>query len=268
MPHPLFDVDVIDTVAAHLASVGTVFRVFDQQDSGCESYGVAIGPERWFVKTALTAGAVQSLERAKVLHAAVKHPAIISLRHALTTADGVPVLVYPWVDGELLYHATVPRTATRTQPDSPMARFRRLPVAAVEVAIARVLDAHLAVESAGFVAVDFYDGCLLYDFERGQVRLVDFDEYRPGPFVSTEQLSGSRRFMAPEEYGVGHPIDIRTTVFTLGRAARLLLDAGDEENAWRGTAAQLDVVRRATDPDPAGRYPSVRALADSWRQAC
>lgn len=197
MAHPLLDIDRVVSVEAHLAAVGAVFRVFDQQDSGCQSYGVAIGAERWFVKTARTPEAIGSLERARAFHAAVQHPAIIELRRVVTTEDGVPVLVYPWVDGELLYHATVPRTVTRSHPDSPLARFRRLPVATVAAAIERVLDAHLAVERAGFVAVDFYDGCLLYDFEREQVRLLDFDEYRPGPFVSTEQLSGSRRFMAP-----------------------------------------------------------------------
>lgn len=106
-----------------------------------------------------------------------------------------------------------------------------------------MLEAHVAVERAGFVAVDFYDGCLLYDFDRDLLRLLDFDEYQPGPFITTEQPSGSRRFMAPEEWGVGHTIDFRTTVFTLGRTIRLLLDAADKENAWRGSIAQLDVVR-------------------------
>ncbi|CAN5190996.1 hypothetical protein BH20ACT5_BH20ACT5_17790 [soil metagenome] len=139
-----------------------------------------------------------------------------------------------------------------------MARFRRLPVGEVESVIDRILDAHVVVERAGFVAVDFYDGCVLYDFGRREVHLLDFDEYRPGPFVAAAQLSGSRRFMAPEEIGVGGRIDSRTTVFTLGRAARLLLDAGDDEAAWRGTAAQLAVVRRANQARSlAIRRPSI-----------
>jgi len=262
--HPLLDIDQVDSVEAHMTAIGTVLRIFDQQDSGCRSYGVAIGPERWFVKTALTARAAAPLHRGAIFHASVEHPAIIPLRHRLTTTSGVPVLVYPWVDGELLYHATVPRTVTRSDPSSPMARFRRLPVRAVEAVLEQVLDAHVAVERAGFVAVDFYDGCLLYDFERGLVRMLDFDEYRPGPFVTTEQLSGSRRFMAPEEFGVGHTIDIRTTVYTLGRTIRLLLDAGDEERAWRGSRAQIDVVRLATCPDPEARYSTVQALREAW----
>jgi serine/threonine-protein kinase len=149
-----------------------------------------------------------------------------------------------------------------------MARFRSLPVADILRAYDRVLDAHLAVEAAGHVAVDFYDGTLLYDFTGRTVHLVDLDAYRPGPFVlDEERLPGSRRFMAPEEFERGAVIDTRTTVFTLGRAARLLLDAGDEERAWRGTPELLAVVERATFPAPDDRFPDVHHFAAAWRTA-
>ncbi|MFI6009044.1 hypothetical protein ACIBAG_09455 [Streptomyces sp. NPDC051243] len=132
-----------------------------------------------------------------------------------------------------------------------------------------VLDAHLAVEQAGLVAVDLYDGCFLYDFEAHRMVLCDLDEYRLGPFIlEDERLPGSRRYMAPEEFIRGSTIDIRTTVFVLGRALRLLLDAGDEEQAWRGSRAQLAVIQRATADDPAHRYGSVEALTQAWRGVC
>ncbi|MGW2842550.1 hypothetical protein ACWCWD_32780 [Streptomyces sp. NPDC001493] len=129
-----------------------------------------------------------------------------------------------------------------------------------------MLSAHLAVEEAGSVAVDLYDGCMLYDFDQHRMMLVDLDEYRPGPFVlEADRLPGSKRFMAPEEFTRGALIDVRTTVFTLGRTLRLLLDAGDEEQRWRGTPGQLEVVRTATATAPEHRFPSVRALADAWQ---
>jgi serine/threonine-protein kinase len=128
-----------------------------------------------------------------------------------------------------------------------------------------VLDAHVAVDSAGLVAVDLYDGCFLYDFATDQLALIDLDEYRPGPFTTTGRMPGSTRFMAPEELSAGQRVDRRTTVFRLGRIARLLLDAGDEESAWRGTAAELAVIARATRSDPASRYQSVADLVDAWR---
>ena len=70
--------------------------------------------------------------------------------------------------------------------------------------------------AAGFVSVDLYDGCFLYDFDRHEMRLIDLDEYRPAPFVvDAERLPGSRRYMAPEEFQRGVTIDERTMAFHL-----------------------------------------------------
>ncbi|MET9606722.1 hypothetical protein ABZZ17_16860 [Streptomyces sp. NPDC006512] len=151
---------------------------------------------------------------------------------------------------------------------SPMARFRGLPLSRIHAALESILSAHLAVEQAGLVAVDFYDGCMLYDFERHRMMLCDLDEYRAGPFtLEADRLPGSRRFMAPEEFVRGSVIDTRTTVFILGRALRLLLDAGDEEKQWRGTPRQLTVVRKASAAVPESRFPSVHSLVAAWHAA-
>ncbi|GAB3595785.1 serine/threonine protein kinase [Angustibacter peucedani] len=266
--HSLLDRTALDDPAADLAGLGRVFRVVDQQDSGCVSYGVQVAGERWFVKTATTEAAGRSLANAARVHAAVRHPAVVAPVRELT-ARGWPALVYPWVDGEVLYPATVgpdgrATTRPRTHPDSPMRRFRALPVEPVRAAVDVVLDAHRPVDAAGLVAVDLYDGCFLYDWQTATMRLVDLDEYRPGPFVPQQQLPGSNRFYAPEERGTGQVVDRRTTVYRLGRVARLLLDAGDDEQAWRGTAAELAVVARATAADPDERYQDVDALVDAW----
>ncbi|UUU33716.1 serine/threonine protein kinase [Streptomyces sp. CA-210063] len=275
--HPLLGVDRIEgPLRAYLSRIGDVFRVFEKQDSGCLAYGVRLGgdggDERWFVKRA-AGGAVglRSLERAWAFHRAVRHPVIVPQVHRIALREGGGdslAVVMPWRDGEVLYHPAERGRRDRTTPGSPMARFRALPVARIEAALARVLDAHLAVEAAGHVAVDLYDGALLYDFTAHEMRLVDLDGYRPGPFVlDAERLPGSTRFMAPEEFQRGATIDIRTTVYVLGRTVRLLLDAGDEERAWRGTAAQLAVLRRAMAPDPGERFAGVGELTSAWRRA-
>ncbi|WP_055495329.1 hypothetical protein [Streptomyces sp. TP-A0356] len=266
MSHPLLGVDSVPDLEGYLRRVGVVFRVFGQRDSGCASYGVRLpGGERWFVKQAVTGDARRSLERAWAFHRSVRHPVIVPQVHRIAAGDGAAV-VMPWREGEVLYHAVAGGRGDRTSPGSPMARFRALPVREVLGVLDRILDAHLAVEAAGHVAVDFYDGSLLHDFAGRTVHLVDLDEYRPGPFVlEAERLPGSRRFMAPEEFRRGAVVDVRTTVFTLGRTVRLLLDAGDEERAWRGTPCQLAVAHRATRAVPGERYGSVREFVDAWR---
>ncbi|MEE1832432.1 serine/threonine protein kinase [Streptomyces sp. SP17KL33] len=265
--HPLLGADGVEgPMGEYLARTGDVFRVFGKQDSGCVAYGVHLPDrdERWFVKTAVAAAGRRSLERAWGFHRAVRHPVIVPQLHRIASRDG-PAAVMPWRDGEVLYDPAERGRGDRTSPGSPMARFRSLPVDRIEAAFARVLDAHLAIEDAGYVAVDLYDGALLYDFAAAEMSLIDLDEYRPGPFVSdAERLPGSTRFMAPEEFVRGATIDVRTMVHALGRTARLLLDAGDEERAWRGTAAQLDVLERATHPDPGERFAGVREFREGW----
>jgi serine/threonine-protein kinase len=142
-------------------------------------------------------------------------------------------------------------------------RFRQLPVAEVEAALSAILDAHLAIVAAGLVAVDLYDGCFLYDFDRSKMWLVDLDEYRPGPFtLEEERLPGSERYMAPEEWVRGSTIDERTTVYVLGRVLHHLLDS---EQGWRGRESQRKVVNRATASDPAERYQDVDVLVAAWQ---
>ncbi|MEU7607362.1 serine/threonine-protein kinase [Streptomyces sp. NPDC041003] len=264
---PFLTVTHVAALESFLSGMGTVFRKFDEQDSGCIAYGLEVAGSRWFVKTASKPTGICSLRRAISVHQAVSHPAIVPLVHSFTTDEGL-ALVYPWVSGEVLYHPTRSRHGGRATPGSPMARFRALPIIRIQAALESVLSAHLAVERAGLVAVDLYDGCLLYDFDGHRMALCDLDEYRPGPFtLQADRLPGSTRYMAPEEFLRGSVIDIRTTVFNLGRTLRLLLDAGDDETQWRGTPAQLTVLEQATALERRERFPSVRSLADAWHAA-
>ncbi|MEV6057859.1 serine/threonine-protein kinase [Streptomyces sp. NPDC052107] len=265
--HPFHDVTHVATLGAALDRLGTVFQKFEERDSDCISYGLLASGQRWFVKGASTPQGISSLRRAVSFHQNVSHSAIVHLMYSFTTDDGL-VLVYPWLSGEVLYHPTLSRHGGRAAPDSPMARFRAQPLPRIHAALESILSAHLVVEEAGFVAVDLYDGCMLYDFDEHRMMLCDLDEYRAGPFVlNADRLPGSTRYMAPEEFARGSLIDIRTTVFALGRALRLLLDAGDEEKQWRGTPEQLEVVRTATATSPGRRFPSVRSLVDAWQAA-
>jgi serine/threonine-protein kinase len=77
--------------------------------------------------------------------------------------------------------------------------------------------------------------------------------------------------MAPEEFVRGTIIDERTTVYTLGRAAFVLLSRGDRgeelRHLWRSTDELFDVARAATRTDPAERYRSVGQFTEAWRDA-
>lgn len=243
-----------------LSGPDEAFVVFAHQDSGCISYGVESAGRRWFVKRAIEEAALPSLARAAAFHAAVTHPHIVKPVEIVRESGRTRALVYPWIDGSILNHATIDGSDR-----SGLLRFQQLPVAEVEAALSALLDAHLAIVAAGFVAVDLYDGCFLYDFDRSKMWLIDLDEYRPGPFVlEEERLPGSERYMALEEWVRGSTIDERTTVFTLGRALHHLLDS---EYGWRGRESQRKVIDRATAPDRADRHGRVLDLTRDWRDA-
>lgn len=250
--HPFAAERPVADVVRFVRERGEVFAEFFTQDSGCLSVGVRSGTHRWFVKWATTPGAAGGLRRARAVHRAVRHPTIVPLVAEFPTLQG-PALVFPWVDGEHLYHSAW--------------FYEHVPIADALRAVDALLDAHVAISAAGFVAVDLYDGCFLYEPGPGAIRLFDLDEYRPGPFtLEDDRTPGSTRFMAPEEWQRGALIGERTTVHLLGRAALVLAgDGSGDPETWRGPAVLRDVVVRASAPDPADRHQSVDALARDWR---
>lgn len=250
--------------AAFVARHGDVFAVFDAatQDSGNVSYGVRAGGERWFVKTAGDPGDPRPFlphaERVALLQSGVRlarstpHPALPPLRHVVEAADG-PIVVYAWVDGDLI---GTPR-ARRDDPASAFGRFRALGAAEAVAAFDAVFDLHVALARNGWIACDLYDGSLIYDFAARRIHVVDLDHYRDAPFTNTMgRMFGSTRFMAPEEHTLGARIDERTTVFTLGRMIQQLLPSA--------APAVAAVAARACASAPGRRYATVAAFHAAW----
>ena len=238
---------------------GEVFATFDTQDSGNVSYGVRVGERRYFVKTAGRvdepehAARVERLRNAVAIASSCMHRGLTVLDHVIESPSG-PLLVYDWFDGELLGVSS----ARRDDPTSSFARFRALPPDVIAAALTSIYDLHAELARAGWVAVDFYDGCLMFDFESRELRVIDLDMYSRGPFTNTMgRMFGSTRFMAPEEFQLGARIDERTTVFNLGRAAFVFLGE-------RGTETQLAAATRACNPDPAARFATVGEFLAAW----
>ncbi len=263
----MLDAERIDGAAdSYLNSIGRVFAVFDEktQDSGNVSYGVEVGSARYFVKTAGRPDDpepyLSHTDRVALLRNAVRvaescdHPALPTLHRVIESPTG-PLLIYDWLEGELVRPV--------------LDRIRSLPAATVIRMLDAVYELHAQLARSGWIAVDFYDGCLIYDFDRETVGIVDLDCYRDGPSVNeTGRMFGSSRFMAPEEFEKGARIDARTTVFNLGRTAAVLLSDGTlEPEPFRGSDAQREVMLQACRPDRAERFGSVGEFCDAWQAA-
>jgi len=250
-------------VTAH----GTVFAVFDAatQDSGNVSYGVHLGDDYLFVKTAGLPDdprpflrhdtRVALLRNAARLARSVSDRSLPPLRNVVESPDG-PLLVYDWVDGELIGTSA----AGRADSASAFSRFLALAPRERAVALDAVFALHVRLAERGWIASDFYDGSLIYDFARREIHVVDLDSYRDTPFTNEMgRMFGSMRFMAPEEFERGALIDERTTVFTMGRTVAQFLSLGTPE--------LVALIARACAPDPAARFQTLAEFYGAWAAA-
>ncbi|PYI54366.1 serine/threonine protein kinase [Paenibacillus flagellatus] len=260
-----------------LRRLGRTFAVFDQQDSGNISFGVERGGSNYFVKyagakTAEFAGdpedAVAALRQAVPVYEALRHPALIAPIDHFDTGAGFAV-VFEWFGGECLHpHWAFAGPAKYGHPDSPFYRYRRLSVEKRLHSLDVLFDFHRHVEARGYVAVDFYDGSILYEFASDATRICDIDLYRKRPAVNDrgETFWGARRFKSPEEFELGAPIDERSNVFLMGAVAFGLLGGELDRSLsrWEAGPRLHEVALRAVSPDRALRYAHVAEFKAAW----
>ncbi len=267
--------------SAYVVRHGRVEREFSYltQDSGNVSWIVRAPEGRLFIKTAGTdapppsgaptpyfdhPGRVRLLRNAASLARSCDHPALPALLNVIETPTG-PMLVYRAAPGELI---GVP-AELRADPASAYQRLASLPAAAQLPVFDTLIDLHRVLAGLGWVACDLYDGCLIVDFDTLTLHVVDLDTYRRGPSRNDMgRMFGSGRFMAPEEFELGAPLDQRTTVFTLGRLVRHFTTHLTEDTGYfDGPDALAAVVAQAVQPAPEDRFATVAAFASAWQSA-
>lgn len=262
-----------------LQDMGRIFSVFDQQDSGNICFGIEDKGHKKFVKfagarTAEYNGdpqdAITRLKEAAPLYYELKHPSLIEIIDHYQVGSGYAV-IFEWFDGMCLHsHWSYPPPAKYTDPNSPFYQYKQLPVEARLQSLDSIFSFHVFVEEKGYVAIDFYDGSILYSFTQNLTKVCDIDFYQKRPFVNTMgRLWGSSRFMSPEEFQLDAEIDSITNVFNMGAVAFALL-GGELDRSftkWEANAELYDVAIRAVDRDRAKRYPSVREFYEAWNEA-
>lgn len=262
-----------------LLEMGEIFTVFDQQDSGNISFGIQNNTEKKFVKYAgaKTLGfdgdpqdAISRLQQAITIYKDLKHPYLINLSEYFTTPHGF-VAVFDWFEGENLHpHWSFPPPAKYNDPQSPYFRFKQLPIELRLRSLNSIFDFHLHIADKGYVAVDFYDGSILYDFLSNATKICDIDLYQKVPFVNKMgRLWGSSRFMSPEEYKLGAQIDEVTNVFNMGAMAFSLL-GGELDRSfakWEAGIELYKVAVKAVDPNREDRFSTLAEFINAWNAA-
>lgn len=263
---------------AWIEDLGKVFTVFAEQDSGNLSFGVEKNGVKQFVKYAGArpvhfAGepqeAITRLKAAIPIYENLQHSHLVNLVDHFELENGY-TLVFDWFEGEGLHpHWEFPPPLKYEHPDSPFFRFRKLPIELRLDALRKIFEFHVHVEEKGYVAVDFYDGSMLYDFKHHRLKICDIDLYQRKPYINTMgRLWGSSRFMSPEEFKEGTEIDEETNVFLMGATAFVLVGGELDRsiNKWEAPQSLYEVAMKAVEKERHDRYASVKDFVQTWKE--
>ena len=277
-----------------LRSYGTAFRVIDATGSGCLCIGMQKGSQRYFLKIA---GAdtiyaevppdesIRVLKNAAGLYQELAHPNLIHLIEHFPH-ENLYVAVFDWVEGECLFDFwNFEKYTQNKQLIRPSDRFHTLS-ARKKLQCAEVLFSFLEkTAEKGYVAVDFYDGSIMYDFNTDQTMICDIDFFRKMPAYNNmgEKLFGTKRLKSPEEYILGAKLDEKTNVFTLGAllfdffgefsssdiAERYMKNAFSpcDREKWELNTACYEAAGKAVSAEKNSRYRTIREFHLVWEKA-
>ncbi len=247
-----------------ISRYGTVFKVFDDQDSGNICFGIQNDDGKYFIKFAgapteraccWPEHAIQNLKSALPAYRDLAHDNLIDLVSDEEIGGGYAA-VFKWTDSECM---------GRMYPASQK-KFMDMPIETKLRVYEDILLFHTHVHEKGYVAIDFYDGSIMYDFEKAQTIICDIDFYSKKPYINKMgRLWGSSRYMSPEEFMLGAEIDEITNVYTMGAVAFALFSEYDRSiEKWPLGKELYEVIKKAVSDERELRQRSIRQLIDEW----
>ena len=250
-----------------VSKYGKVFKVYDDQDSGNICFGTEKDGQRYFVKFAgapIERGdstpeeAIERLKGTLPVYSNLKHNNLIELVEAEEIGGGF-AMVFKWVDGDCM---------GRMYPAAHQ-RFMQLPEEAKRNVFRDILSFFEYIVSQNYVAIDFYDGSIMYDFVNKKTTICDIDFFGKQPYTNQMgRLWGSSRFQAPEEYQLGAVIDEVTNVYTVGATAFALFGGYHRTiDKWQLNDKLFAVVEKAVSNDRSSRQQSIKQLREEWEAA-
>lgn len=272
---------------------GEVFCVFDQNDSGNISFGVENKRgKKYFIKVAgartvesvhTPNEAVNSLKQTVKIYEDLKHNSLIELV-STGSQDSLFYTVFNWSEGECLFdHWNFSKYKADPSIQTPIMKFKQLSIEKKLEVAQKILSFITYVEVKGYMAVDFYDSSLIYDFEKDILTICDIDLFKKKPAKNNLGLEypGTKRMKAPEEYECDADIDSKTNVFTIGALffhifgnySKSTIKRMYEENRlihleqkdWSLAPELHDVALKAVQYDRTERYHSVKDFKIAWQ---
>ena len=275
-----------------LSEYGTVFSVIDETGSGCISFGVEKDNKKYFFKIAgakTVEAEVSCEESIRLLKEAVQKYKDIKDDNLIKYIDSFMkndcfVVIYEYAEGECLFdHWNFDKYKNENIIDTPSYRFKKLPLEKRLDVIEKLFIFFENVISSNYVAVDFYDSSIIYDFENDNVTFCDIDLFRKIPTKNDlgKDYYGTKRLKAPEENELGAIIDEKTNEFTLGAIIFDILsnvNNNDERyklgmfipnsiNDFELSNDVYNVLLKATSYNRDERYNTIKEFHDEFNKA-
>lgn len=209
-----------------LNKYGQAFMVIDETGSGCISFGIEKDNKKYFFKIAgaktvnsevSEEESIRLLKNAVIKYKAIKHDNLIQYIDSFDYKEFF-VVIYEYAEGECLFDHWNFDKYKKTKEITPLMRFKSLSIEKRLNVVEKLFTFFETFINCGYVAVDFYDSSIIYNFKNDTVTFCDIDLFRKLPTTNDlgQDYFGTKRLKSPEENELGAPIDELTSEFTLG----------------------------------------------------
>lgn len=274
-----------------LNNYGKVFLVIDETGSGCISFGIEKDNKKYFFKIAgaktveaeiSEEESIKLLKEAVVKYQDIKHDNLIKYVDSFEYKEFF-VVIYEFAEGECLFDHWNFDRYKKTKEITPLMKFKSLSIEKRLNVVEKLFSFFETFIDSGYVAVDFYDSSIMYDFENDEVTFCDIDLFRKLPTKNDlgKDYFGTKRLKSPEENELGATIDELTSEFTLGaiifdmfsnleniddRYEKGMFIPNDIET-FELSKAVYDILIKATSHERTNRYKSIKEFHNEFINA-
>lgn len=252
---------------------GKILHAFDQNDSGNISF-IVESDKKYFLKVAglktcnsdLDASvSIRNLRNAKDIYSDIDHINIVKpIKYEET--DRYALLLFPYVEGECLFDHWNFEYYKKNGIISPLQNFLTLDCGIRLQFVNDLFDFYEVVNKSGYIATDFYEGSIIYNFKNNTFRICDLDFFTKNPSVNTTGFQwGPERFLAPEEKTIGQLLDTRTDIYHLGAFINIVF-TDFQTKKWQLSDSKYDVIKMAMSIETGKRFKSFVEFKKAWSE--
>lgn len=272
-----------------LKQYGKVFSVVDETGSGCICFGIRKDNKEFFYKIAgakTVESELSEKESIELLKHSIQIYKDLSHENLIKLVDDFEykefyIAVFEYANGDCLFdHWNFEKYKQDPTIITPKQRFNSLPKEKKLDVVYKLFSFFINTIDKGYLAVDFYDSSIIYNFEDDTVSFCDIDLFRKAPTFNDRGVDyyGTKRLKAPEENVLNATIDERTNELTLAAIifdmfsnvsnTNLRKEKGifipNDYSEFELSKETYDVLIKATSYNPDDRYQTIRLFKDAF----